>query len=98
MRQPVHDATLLRSLADFQREHQEDYKIRRLGVFGSTARGSASTRSDVDVVVELDQPDLLLLVAIKQDLETLLERPVDIVRLRERMNPFLKRRIEQEAV
>jgi predicted nucleotidyltransferase len=52
----------------------------------------------VDVVVELGQPDLLSLVGIKQELEELLHRPVDVVRYRERMNAYLKRRIEQEAV
>ncbi|MEE8389473.1 MAG: nucleotidyltransferase domain-containing protein, partial [Anaerolineae bacterium] len=54
--------------------------------------------SDVDVVVELDRPDLLILVGIKQELEESLQRSVDVVRYRERMNAYLKRRIEQEAV
>jgi predicted nucleotidyltransferase len=48
--------------------------------------------------VELGRPDLLLLVGIKQELEELLERQVDIVRYRQEMNPFLKQRIEQEAI
>jgi predicted nucleotidyltransferase len=54
--------------------------------------------SDVDVVVVLAKPDLLTLVGIKQELEGILERQVDIVRYRDRMNAFLKQRIEQEAI
>lgn len=54
--------------------------------------------SDVDVVVELGVPDLLILVGIKQDLEEILSRPVDIVRYRDHMNAFLRDRIEREAV
>jgi predicted nucleotidyltransferase len=54
--------------------------------------------SDVDVVVEIARPDLLTLVGIKQELEELMRLPVDVVRYRERMNPFLKGRIEQEAI
>jgi predicted nucleotidyltransferase len=50
------------------------------------------------VVVELQRPDLLLLVGIKQELEQLFDRPVDIVRYRSNMNPFLRERIEQEAI
>lgn len=50
------------------------------------------------MVVELSEPDLLRLVGIKQELEALLDRPVDIVRYRKRMNHFRKRRIEEEAV
>jgi predicted nucleotidyltransferase len=38
------------------------------------------------------------LIGIKQDLEDLLKRSVDIVRYRETMNDFLKQRIEQEAI
>jgi predicted nucleotidyltransferase len=62
-------------------------------VFGSAARGEAGPESDVDLLVELD-PDLSLLdfVALKQDLEDLLNLEVDLVteqglhrRIRERV-------------
>ncbi len=43
-------------------------------------------------------PDPFALVHIKDDIEKGLKRRVDIVRFRERMNPFLKRRIEKEGV
>lgn len=89
---------ILQRLTRFRESRREEFGIIRLGVFGSVARGEIAARSDVDVVVELAQPDLLTLVAIKQELEEVLGRPVDIVRYRDRMNPFLKRRIEQEAV
>ena len=62
------------------------------------ARGEPSLSGDVDVVVEIAQPDLLTLVAIKQEPEEMLGRPVDIVRYRDRMNPFLKGRVKQEAI
>jgi predicted nucleotidyltransferase len=70
----------------------------RIGVFGSAARDNLRPDSDIDVVVELEHPDLLLLVGIKQELEELFGRNVDIVRYRERMNPLLKKRIDQEAM
>lgn len=57
-----------------------------------------SPESDIDLVVELEELDLLTLVGITQDLEQLLHRPVDIVRYRETMNPFLKQRIDRDAV
>jgi len=55
-------------------------------------------QSDVDIVVELEEPDLFHLIGIKQDLEEKLNCPVDMVRYREKMNAFQKRRIEREAV
>ncbi|MBC7258604.1 MAG: nucleotidyltransferase family protein [Chloroflexi bacterium] len=89
---------ILRALARFRDTRRDEYGIVRIGVFGSVARGEFTETSDVDVVVELAHPDLLLLVGIKQELEELLHRPVDVVRHRERMNPHLKERIQKEAV
>jgi predicted nucleotidyltransferase len=74
------------------------YPIVRLGVFGSAARNRLADNSDVDIVVELEKPDLFALIGIKQDLEELLDRPVDIVRYRQQLNPALKRQIESEAL
>ena len=82
----------------FRERRQDEFGIIRLGVFGSVARDRATEASDVDVVVELGQPDLLALVGVKQELEELLHLPTDVARYREGMNPHLKRRIEQEAI
>jgi predicted nucleotidyltransferase len=91
-------SSVLRTLSAFQRAHSEEFGLVRIGVFGSIARGQFSEDSDVDVVVELAKPDLLLMIGIKQDLEALLGRSVDVVRYRKDMNPVLKQRIEQEAI
>jgi predicted nucleotidyltransferase len=89
---------VLRMLSQFREERQDEFGIVRIGVFGSAARAQMAGKSDVDVVVELADPDLLTLVGIKQELERLLHRPVDVVRYRENMNDFLKQRIDREAV
>ena len=41
---------------------------------------------------------MFALIGIKQELEAMLNRPVDVVRYRENMNAFLKQRIRQEAI
>lgn len=89
---------IIQSLHQFKEHNKSKYKIIRLGIFGSVARGVMSSDSDVDVVVELKEPDLFFLIGIKQDLEEQLHRPVDIVRYRQRMNTYLRQRIDQEAV
>ena len=88
---------ILQILAKFQRDRRDEFGIVRLGVFGSTARDQTDEQSDVDVVVELAHPDMFALIGIKQELEAMLNRPVDVVRYRENMNAFLKQRIRQEA-
>jgi predicted nucleotidyltransferase len=49
-------------------------------------------------VVLLEKQDLFNLIGIKQDLEEQLSTPVDIISYREKMNRFLKRRIDAEAI
>ncbi len=74
------------------------YGVTEIGLFGSFARGETRPGSDVDVVVKMEKPDLFFMVHIKEELEEDLHCPVDIVRFREQMNPFLKTRIEKDAV
>ncbi|MCF8050294.1 MAG: nucleotidyltransferase domain-containing protein [Desulfobacterales bacterium] len=77
---------------------EKDYGLRRLGLFGSVARGEKEARRDVDVVVDLDRQDLFVLIGIKQELEESLHTSVDVVSYRKNMNPFLKRSIDAEAI
>jgi predicted nucleotidyltransferase len=85
-------------LRRFKEKNKDKYQIVRLGLFGSAARDSMTESSDIDVVVELTTPDMFKLIGIKQDLEEQLHCPVDIVRYRDKMNAFLKSRIDQEAL
>ncbi|MCD4812485.1 nucleotidyltransferase domain-containing protein [bacterium] len=89
---------VIKILKEFKAKDAEKYGILVLGIFGSVARDQATDKSDVDVFLETKIPDPFNIVHIKQDLEKQLHQHVDIVRLRERMNPFLKKRIEKEAV
>jgi len=88
---------VLRILGAHRGELAERYGVTRLGIFGSVARNEATDASDVDVVVETQVPDLFMMVNLKEDLEQILQRKVDLVRYRVRMNPFLKKRIDNEA-
>jgi uncharacterized protein len=89
---------LLSALGDYKSQNAERYGIIRLGVFGSFARDEATVLSDVDIVLQTETPDPYTIVHIKEELEKQLNLPVDIVRFREKMNPYLKQRIEKEAV
>lgn len=76
---------------------QTKFGVTRLGIFGSVARDEASDLSDLDVVVEM-APDLFTIAHLKEHLEETLKVPVDIVRDRQNMNAFLKKRIDREAI
>ncbi len=64
-------------LERFCREHG----IRKLSLFGSVLRGTASKDSDIDLLVEFvpgRKPGLLALAAMEAELSDLLGRPVDL--------------------
>ena len=79
-------------------EFANRYGVTALGVFGSVSRDEAGKESDVDIVVRMTEPKLFFMVHIKETLEEVFQRHVDIIHYREKMNPFLKKRIDQEAI
>ena len=74
------------------------YGIVKIGIFGSVARNEQTEDSDVDVCVEMQKPDMFSLVHIKEDLQHLFGRPVDIVRLRDNMTPMLSKQIQRDGI
>jgi uncharacterized protein len=89
---------IITALKQYKKSHQKKYGIKALGLFGSVSRGTFNKNSDLDIFVELETPDLFLLSDIKQDIEENLQMPVDIVRIREKMNPLLQKRISQDGI
>ena len=97
-KQVMERETIIRYLAARKPEFKKKFGVKRIGLFGSYALGRNHKDSDIDIVVELEKPDLLTLVGIKQMIEEDLDIEVDVVRNRERMNRALKKRIERDAV
>ena len=89
---------VLALLKTFMERQKSEYSLISLGVFGSFARGEVQSDSDVDIVFDTDAPNLFMTAMMKQDLEELLGRPVDVLQLRGLTNLRLKARIEKEAV
>ena len=72
--------------------------VASLAVFGSVARDEAAQDSDVDVLVEFDQPvGLFEVVRLRLRLEEILDRPVDLV-TRDALRPSMREQILGEAV
>lgn len=71
---------------------------RDVRVFGSVARGTASETSDLDLLVVMEPGRTLLdLVALNQDLEDALGRPVDVVS-EGGLSPYLRDSILADAI
>ena len=89
--------SVLQELRNHQPEFKQLYGVTKIGIFGSAARNEIRSNSDIDVVVEMQEPDLFYMVHIKETLEKDFHRPVDVIRYRQTMNPYLKARIDREA-
>ncbi len=67
--------------------------VTKAALFGSYVRGDNTTNSDVDILVDLPRGKTLFdLVGLKQDLEEVLQKKVDVVEY-EGLHPLLKNSI-----
>ena len=89
---------VLKVLKKFKKDNALVYEILDLGIFGSVARGEANSGSDIDIVIKTKTPDPYKIVHIKEDLELQLSCNVDIIRLRDNINPLLYKHIERDAI
>jgi len=77
---------------------KEKYKVKTLGVFGSHVRGEQKKRSDVDILVEFDEPvSLLEFMAIERQLSDLIGKKVDLV-MKTALKPRIGEQILKEVV
>ena len=70
----------------------EHYGVHSMTLFGSLARNEQREDSDVDICVEM-VPNLFNRAGVKIYLQELLGCDVDVVRMRENMNPLFKQQI-----
>ncbi len=59
----------------------KEHRVTRAGIFGSYARGEEKKRSDVDILVEIDDENMSLLgfIGLKNLIEKALRKKVDLV-------------------
>jgi predicted nucleotidyltransferase len=72
------------------------YGVRKIGLFGSYARGEERTDSDLDVLVEFDKrKSLLTLVRIERELSEHIGVKVDLL-TEQAISPYLVERIKAD--
>lgn len=87
---------VLQQLED-NRDKIRSFGVKRLGLFGSCARGEATEGSDLDFVVELKNETFDAYMDLKEFLEELFHCPVDLV-LIDAIKPSLRETILGEAI
>jgi len=78
-----------------------EFGVSRLDVYGSAARGSANDSSDVDLLVEFNDPSrspAKRFFGLLHHLEDALGCEVDLLTVNGLRNPYFKRRVLEERV
>ncbi len=77
---------------------QQSYNVKKIGVFGSVARGESTPKSDVDILVELYKPmGFFRFIQLEDHLSELLNKKVDLV-TRNALKPSTKKNILHDIV
>jgi uncharacterized protein len=85
-------------ILEINRDDLKSYGVESISLFGSVARGEAGPRSDVDLLVDVDDEVTLFgLSRLKHHLEDLLGMPVDLVTT-DALRPQMRSSILAEAI
>jgi predicted nucleotidyltransferase len=87
-----------RALLQHKAELQKKFKVKTIGVFGSYVRGEQKRGSDVDVLVEFEEPiGLFEFMDLEDYLSQLLGVKVDLVS-KKALKPHIGERILEEVI
>jgi len=58
---------------------EQEFGVRKIGIFGSFAKGNQNRKSDIDIVVEFERPIGLAFMDLANYLERIFDNKVDIL-------------------
>ncbi|MDI6788707.1 MAG: nucleotidyltransferase family protein [Planctomycetota bacterium] len=92
----------IRTIKNILTRHREEltrnYRVHQIGIFGSYVRNESDLTSDLDILVEFNEPvSLLGLVALENHLNELIGVKVDVIPKKD-IRPELRKRILNEVV
>lgn len=74
----------------------EKYHVKKIGLFGSYARGEQTKTSDIDFLVEFEKPDFDNFMDLVFFLEDLFGSKVELI-TNEGISPYIKPYVEKEV-
>ena len=73
------------------------YNVKRIGIFGSYAKGQQKEESDIDVLVEFEKPTFDNFIELSFFLEELFYKKVDLLTPKS-LSPYMQPTVEKEVV
>jgi predicted nucleotidyltransferase len=93
---PIAQSRLSRLTPDVVQRFCHKHHLRELSVFGSVLRDDFMPSSDIDILIEFEPGQSMTIerfLSLKDELEALLGRPVDLVEKPLVRNPYRRREI-----
>lgn len=75
---------------------EKEYSVKKIGVFGSYAKGNQTESSDIDILVEFKDPTYDNLIDLAFYLEDLYIKKINLITLKG-MSPYLLPIVEKEV-
>jgi predicted nucleotidyltransferase len=76
---------------------EENFKVKRIGVFGSYVKGLQHSESDIDIIVQIERPmGFVMFLKLEKYLTELLGKRVDLLTFSS-LKPYMKDKILREV-
>lgn len=92
--------TIISKLREIAPALQERYRIARVGLFGSLARGDAGPASDVDVLIRFadDSYTMMDMARVAAAIEEAIGHDVDLLVEHDDLRPSLRRALDRDLI
>ena len=90
-------ATIKSVLATLKPDLERDFHVKSIGIFGSAVRADFTSESDIDLIVDFDQPIGISFIDLADFLEQKMQSKVDLVS-KKGIKPQYYAAIEKEIV
>jgi len=91
------DMEIIDLLGSHAKEIKTRFSVKRIGLFGSYARGEQEEESDIDILVEFEKPTFGNFMDLSFYLEDLFGREVDLVTVKG-LHPRIRPYVEKDVV
>ncbi len=89
---------ILQELSKNKKYIQDEFKVDRIGLFGSYAKNKQTEESDIDIYVEFEYKTFDNLAGLWNFLEELYHKKIDLIHKHKNNNRVIIRNIEREVI
>ena len=88
---------ILETLKTHKNEIKQRFRIKKIGIFGSYARNEQTASSDIDILVDFEDPNFDTFIDLLSYCEELFDKSVDLITATG-LSPHIKPYMEKEII